>query len=207
MIMLMAMGSAQAEREALTKTKTQYCTYSNPQFHYINPVIAGVKRVVVAVDQAGLSQEFRNEDLPEPLQKENLEKLLQELYENRFSSRKGTLLSTESRGCHDRNDQPVTIIDLKAKAGIISKSGQERFEAATKEKDTLSILLKVGLIESDSRYMDTDSHTVVFYMDQLRPGVPEYNKTQHGFPYSMSVSVDEETIGKTLKYFIRSQIN
>ncbi len=203
--MLMAMGSAQAEREALAKTR--YCTYSNPQFHYINPVIAGVKRVVVAVDQAGFSKRFRNEDLPEPMQKANLEKLLQDLYENRFSSRKGTLLSTESRGCHDINDQPVTIIDLKAKAGIISKSGQERFEAATKDKDTLSILLKVLVIKSGSRHLDTDSHTIVFYMDQLRPGVPEYNKTKHGFPHSISTSLDKEFIRKTLKSFIRAEIN
>ena len=189
---LFSFGSAQAEE------KKRYCHSSS--IDYINPVLAGVERVVVAVDRVGLGGNL-DDKLPDPLKKTNLEKLLKELYENRFSSHNGTLLSGSTLGCHDRNDQPVIVIDLAV------KGGREALKNETKKENTLSVILFVNVIQRAYAGMDMNSDIFSFYIAQLRPGVAEYEKVQSMAPYSITTSTDEKRIDEILRSVLKNKIH
>ncbi len=183
---------------AQAEEKKRYCHSSSRD--YINPVLAGVKRVVVAVDRVGLGKNL-DDKLPDPLKKASLEKLLKELYEERFTSRNGTYLSTATKGCHDRNDQLVEVIDLAV------VGGREAFEEETKKEDTLSVILFVNVIQQTYAGMDMSSDIFTFYIAQLRPGVDEYKKAQGMTPYSITTSTDEKRISEIIRSVLKNKIH
>ncbi|MGN7437405.1 MAG: hypothetical protein ACTHOO_02085 [Alcanivorax sp.] len=188
---LFSFGSAQAEE------KKRYCRSSS--ITNINPVLAGVERVVVAVNRVGPANSDKL--LPEPLKKSNLEKLLKKLYEDRFTSRNGTYLSTNTIGCHDRNDQSVEIIDL------MSKGGREAFEEETKKENTLSVMLFANIIPRGHVGMKMDTDIFTFYIAKMRPGVVEYKKFYNAYPFLITTATPEKRIDEILRSALKNQIH
>lgn len=114
--------------------KQKYCR--SMSVNYVNPVLRGVEKVVISVDvkpNAYTSKEAQ-QNLPEPLRKENLEALLVELYKERFRKEDGVIY-TPTKGCHDRNNQPITVIDYE------QSDGRKAFYKESLEKNTLALLL------------------------------------------------------------------
>lgn len=161
----------------------------------VNPVSAGVKRVVVAVRVSGSVDE-----LPQIISKAKLEKILKELYKERYSTFEGTLLPTSTPRCHDRKDQPVDIIDLE-KSG-----GWNALEEATKSENTLSVLLQISAHRKGYRGMDMQSDIVAFYISHMRPKVPELRKTKPNLPFFVTVSTEPQKIEKIIRDYIKSTI-
>lgn len=161
--------------------EVRHCRSTN--FQQINPVSAGVKRVVVAVNMSG-----NNIELPDPLKKENIESLLKELYEKRFSTFGGTLLPTSTPGCHDRNDQPVTVIDLT------QSGGWDKFEDATRDPETLSAMLHFQQWKRGVGGMDINSDFVTFYLSVMRPNVSEIYKNRVMTAFAITTSTKVKTI-------------
>lgn len=173
--------------------EVRHCRSIN--FQQINPVSAGVERVVLAVRVWGSGI-----DLPQIINKAKLEKIMKELYENRFSTFKGTLLPTLTPGCHDRKDQPVDIIDLK------KPGGWDALEEVTKSEKTLSVLLHIGPYHKGYKDIDMHSDVVVFYISQMRPGVPELRKSKPMLPFFVTVSTEPQKIEQIIRDYIKSTI-
>lgn len=184
--MLFAICGIATSIKIINAQEVRYCQSTSRDS--VNPVSAGVRRVVVAVNMYG-----NDIELPEPLKKENIESLLKELYEKRFSSFGGTILSTSTPGCHDRNDQPVAVIDLK------QSGGWQKLWDASRDSETLSIMLHYHLMEKGFGGMDINSDFVTFYLSVMRPGVPEMSKNKSMAPFTIFTSTDSEKI----EYLVR----
>jgi len=181
--------------------KIRYC--HSQSVDNINPVLSGVKKVVITVDVRPLSKGTPEEQvlIPEPLRKKNLEKVLKELYTERFSSHNGTLLSGPTPGCHDRNDQPVIIVNTD------NVEGRKTFKKYTKEENTLSIILKLSFTPQGYFGLDMNSDVVSFYVSQLRPDVGDYEKNGYLFPFFITLSTPSETIEGFVRGALKNKIN
>ena len=84
--------------------------------------------------------------------------------------------------------------------------GRKAFEEETKKENTLSVLLKVKVIQKAYRKMDMNSDVVVMYIDQMRPDIPDYKKVGGRFPFSFTTSTDEENLRKLIERYIKGNI-
>ena len=175
------------------KPKQKYCR--SMSVGYINPVLRGVERVVISVDvkpNAYLAQEAQ-EKLPEPLRKENLEGMLKELYQQRFYKEEGVVY-TPTKGCHDRNNQPVTVIDYS------NSEGKKAFYQATKQENTLAVLLHAKIMPKGYWGLDMNSDIASFYLSQMRMETDDYVENRYMTPLSLTLSTSPDI----LQEFIRS---
>jgi len=130
-----------------------------------------------------------------------LEKLLKELYEERFTSYNGTYLSTTTKGCHDRNDQSVAVIDL----AIVG--GRKAFEEETKKENTLSVILFVNIMPKGYAEMEMNSDIVAFHIAHMRPDVAELEKNHPIMvPFAITTSTQEKRIREIIRNVLKNKI-
>ncbi|MDH5721855.1 MAG: hypothetical protein OEY94_00850 [Alphaproteobacteria bacterium] len=194
---LIAIGINDTNAEEVKK----YC--HSMSVDYINPVLKGVKNVVITVDVKpnAYTTDEAQAKLPKPLRKESLEKLLVELYTERFNNYDGTMQSTSTRGCHDRNNQPVRVIDSS------TSEGRKEFHQATLQENTLALLLHVRVTSKGSWGMDMNSDIVSFYLSQMRKETDDYTEDKYMLPFSMTTSTYPKILEKYIKSTLKNRIN
>lgn len=179
--------------------KKRYCR--SMSINYVNPILAGVEKVVVAVDvkrNAHRAEEFQL-SLPKPLRKESLEALLLSLYEDRLRKDEGVIY-TKTKGCHDRRSQPVQVIDYN------TSEGRKNFYKATLEKNTLAALLHFTLTPLGYGGLEMDSEIASFYLSQMRLETDDYQEVRYTMPFSVTLKTAPEKIQNYIQGTLKNRI-
>ncbi|MGZ9097134.1 MAG: hypothetical protein ACXW30_02415 [Micavibrio sp.] len=168
---------------------------------YVNPVFVGVERVNIAVNitpSAELTKEAQA-SLPEPLRKENLEKMLKEIYTERF---KGHQLEGTVPGTYGRNNQRVRVLNFN--------DTQDRMEITKQSLDskTLTVFFQGSIIRRESFVgLAGDSDFFSYQLTNYRHGITASIQQQIHAPKSVTLSTPAETINKFIFDYIKNRID
>lgn len=161
--------------------KEEYCqsVSMTPGDNWVNPVFNNVKQVVIVVDVHPSSlEEEKGSNLPDALKKENLRKVLKELYTKRYAS-DGRKDSPTPR-CYDRHDQDVIVMSDKD-----IKDG-EHFKLA-KDPGTLTVYFQVTFFDKGTFGLNIKDDTVALNVIHARSNleIPIFNQATYPFPLSL----------------------
>lgn len=196
LFVILPLASCKAEEK-----KKIYCF--SQTVDYINPVLAGVESVVIAVNVAPNSARTSEAQaaLPKPLRKDSLEKLLKELYTQRFSTDGGRIMSTATPGCHDKKDQPVTVIDYN------TNEGRKKVQELAKKDGVLVVYFQAMVFDGDRAGMKKDQKVMTAYLSRLRAEeeVSDFDELTNAVVFPSYVN--QGVLEKRIKSYIKRYVN
>lgn len=103
------------------------------------PTFNNVGRVAIFVEITKQDKRINLEELPAPVQKENLERMLKQIYEKRYAKLDKHLWRS-TPGCYDKNGQPVTV------QPFVTQEDRQKAKEISLDVATLTVYLHIDVI-------------------------------------------------------------
>lgn len=150
--------------------------------------------------------EIDEKDLPATLQRENLKKLVKDIFEERYRELDQGIIPTNKRGCFNRKNQPVTLYDNK------EKGAAKKFYEVIKDEGTLAVQFYVQYYDVDAKNKSDEkkskaSDVVTMQITIKRSGHRTLDPIDfQSTPTTKSISADNNYLAESINKFIRGRI-
>lgn len=164
-----------------------------------------VDRVAILFSIIGPS-EIEEKDLPAILQRENLKKLVRDVFEERYRKLDQGIIPTNKSWCFNRKNQPVTLYDFNQE-----REAGEKFYDIIKDEGTLAVKFYVQYFNVAKNREDLrktkKSEVVTMQITVKRTG---YFTLSHldflSTPLTASIHADNDYLKPIIESFIRERI-
>lgn len=156
--------------------------------NFRDPILENVERVFIEVHYR--AYHVNEEDIPEGLRKEDIEKMMLEFYKKRFSSKDCDSMM-QNRNRYSCDDQPVMLVPERELSNYhLNRNTSFATAKELKDKGTLKITLKI-VITGNTEYMDPPLSDPIFsyLLVRDRPNsdeIPMYHKV--GSPVALPLN-------------------
>lgn len=148
-------------------------SFASDWANWRDPLFEDVKRAYIFVDYH--TSHIEENDVPEILRRQNIEKRIYELYRKRFSSSECRSI-IDYKKPYSCDDQPVMLVPEEERSSFLR--GRDTSFATAKElkdKGTLIAVLSIAITGDAERWYDPkiDVPILSFYLTQVRSGAKD----------------------------------